>query len=62
MIVQEVTENLEDPIFGNTSSHGPIGSIKSVCGSSLKSKVQICKQNFFEMSISSPFLAAKTAI
>ena len=30
-------ENSKDPIFGNTSSRGLIGWIKSVCGSSLQS-------------------------
>jgi len=48
MIVSEVAENSEDPIFGNTASRGSIGSIKSVCGSSLKITLEICKQNFLK--------------
>jgi len=35
-VVQEVTENLKNTVFGNTSFRGLIGSIKSECYSSLK--------------------------
>jgi len=59
--VEEVTENLKNPPFGNTFSRGPIGSIKSECYSSLEIQSEIHPNNFDKMKISSPFFA-KTEI
>jgi hypothetical protein len=65
--VEEVTENLENPVFGNTSFRGPISSIKSVqCVTALYKYrlklIQTISIDFDKMNFFSPFFAAKTEI
>jgi len=60
--VEEVMENLENPVFGKTSFRGPIGSIKCECKSSQKIQTEIRQSMFLKRNISSPFFAAEKVI